>query len=378
MTLRALAHCAAIITLCFLTGRGAWALEPLRLPGEGWDGPQFVQADRAGNVYFLKAHAFEVYPLSKKGDLGEPVELEAASVSPGVVRGAAMSPTGDRWLLLGDSSVRFFIDGKEKVVPSLGWKPWSLTLWRDVPVVAVAPFPMGGRSVDPKKVGTPPWLLRLGSDRWDTVRELKGVSVLEMLENGKLDDEIAKNAVVMTGDRLGRLWVGRQYAYRVQRLSPSGKPSMEITVDRGEVRKKEESRGIEIEMKDQRVGSDAAQKPASPKGTYFPFTAERVIYGMTEGRDGRLYLLVNSGQGGAVLDRYDPVRTALERIPVKLPLKNTFTLAAGRNGLYFAPWDGMAGRWYLSWERIEAAQWKPVKGAEMDGLELEPDKSAQN
>jgi hypothetical protein len=34
-----------------------------------WNGPQYVQADRAGRVYFLRADRLEVYPLSKSESL---------------------------------------------------------------------------------------------------------------------------------------------------------------------------------------------------------------------------------------------------------------------------------------------------------------------
>jgi hypothetical protein len=161
------------------------ALQPQPLPpSQGWEGPQFVQADRTGNVFFLRPDHLEVYPVTKTGQLGEPVRLQASGAVAGFVREAAMSREGDRWLLLSGATVRLFVDGKEKVLPPLDWKPWSLTLLRGAPIVAVAPFPMGGRSVDPKRVGTPPWLLQLDANQWHQTLELKGVSVSHLLENG--------------------------------------------------------------------------------------------------------------------------------------------------------------------------------------------------
>ncbi len=221
-----------------------------------------------------------------------------------------------------------------------------------------------------KKVGPPPWLLHLGSDRWSTIIELENVSVADLFENGGLNDAIARNSVALVGDRQGRLWAARQYGYRIQRFTASGRPLLEIVVDRGRIRQKEKSRGIEIALNDgSKNPADATQNPRKEKGTYFPFTAERVIYGLTEGRDGRIYCLVNAGDGAAALDRYDSVRGVLERIPLSVKLKETFTLAAGRDGLYLAPWNPDGGRWRISWDLLENAEWKPVDGVQIDGFE---------
>lgn len=364
-----------MVGLIFSLARPVMALEPQALPSSRvWEGPQFVQADGLGHVFFLRPDHFEIYPLTKSGHLGEPIRLQASGASAGFVREAAMSRAGDRWLLLSGTAVRLFVDGKEKIVPPLDWKPWSLTLVRDVPVVAVAPFPMGGRTVDPKRVGTPPWLLRLDADQWSQTLELKGVSVSDLLENGGLNDAIAKNSVVMTEDRKGRLWAARQYAYRVQRFSSSGRLLLEITVDKGEVRKKENDRGIEVRLHDGvQNPTEASQNPRTEKGTYFPFTGERVVYGITEGRDGRIYFLISATSGGAALDRYDPGRNLLERIPLSVKLKETFSLASGKDALYLAPWNTDGGRWKISWDELEIAPWKTVKGARIDGFKPEED-----
>jgi hypothetical protein len=284
-----------ILLLAFLSSAlPGLAIQPERLPEtKGWEGPQFLRADRAGNLFLLRAGTLEVYPVGKSGAPGKPVRLEATSTTAGSIREAAMSPSGDRWFLLSGGTVRLFEDGKEKVLPPLEWKPWTLTLLGGTPVVAAAPFPLGGRAADPKRVGTPPWLLRFDGDRWSSTIDLKGVSVADLLENGGLNDAIAKNSVVMAGDRLGRLWAARQYGYRVQRFTAGGRLLLEITVDRGKIRQKAESRGIEIKLKGGELGSgEATQDAQRQKGTYYPFTAERVVYGLTEGRDGKMYFRI--------------------------------------------------------------------------------------
>lgn len=368
---------ALLVSLLYgLCGARAQAIQLEPLPSsEGWAGSQFVQADRSGHTFVLRADRLEAYPVQKSGALGKPVQLETRGTGIGFVREAAMSPAGDRWLLLDGTSVRLFVDGKERVLPPVSWKPWSLTLLRDVPVLGVVPFPMGGRSVDLKRLGTPPWLLHLDSDRWSATRELKGVSVPDLLETGGLNAEIAKNAAVLTADRQGRLWVALQYAYRVQRMTSSGRQLLEIAVDRGELRQKEQDKGIEVTFRNGPGSNDAARRPEKrQKGSYFAFTAERVVHGCTEGRDGRFYLLVSPGNGQAALDRYDPTRSVLERIPVALNLEQgSFSVAAGRDGLYIAAWKADGGRWRVSWEELEAARWKPVQGAKIDDLEPQGD-----
>jgi hypothetical protein len=93
-----------------------------------WKGHQFVAADRAGHVYFLKADTFEAYPLTKTGLLGEPVELQKAPGLSDEIREAAISPAGDAWLLRVSKGVRLFENGKEKVVPP--WRPYQFAHFR--------------------------------------------------------------------------------------------------------------------------------------------------------------------------------------------------------------------------------------------------------
>jgi hypothetical protein len=36
-----------------------------------------------------------------------------------------------------------------------------------------------------------------------------------------------------------------------------------------------------------------------------------------------------------------------------------------------AAWDAMNGRWRISWEALEQAEWKKVENAKIDGFEVE-------
>ncbi len=333
-----------------------------------WEAQQFVQADRTGNVYFLRTDTLAVYPYTRDKIFGEPVSLEPTLDRSGAIYTAAMSPAGDRWLIQDARSVRLFVDGKEKPVPPLPFKPWSVALLRDAPLVAVVPLPIGGRSVDVKKIGAPPWFLQLGRDRWEAMVTLKGPSVAELLEKNMLNGAIAENAAFMTGDRQGKLWVARQYAYHVQRMTPSGHVLLDIKVDGGRVRKEQGNKGIEIARKDASENpTDATHNPHQEKSTYTPFDAPSVLEAMTEGRDGRMYFFVHTADGAAALDRYDPIRVVLERLPLSLKLKDRPSLAAGKDGLFLAAWSGKDGRWWLPWDVLEQAHWTKVGNCKIDG-----------
>src|SRR3982750_1865107 len=104
-----------------------------------WDGAQIVSAARGGHVFFFRGDTFDVYPVTKAGSFGKPTRLETTAAPSQMVHDAVLSSNGNLWLVYGDLGVRLFVDGKEKVVPPIPWKPWSVTLLRDEPVVAVLP-----------------------------------------------------------------------------------------------------------------------------------------------------------------------------------------------------------------------------------------------
>lgn len=374
-------HFLAPMSLIVLLAAGPAKAAPLeleRLPVDeaspAWTGAQIVSADRAGHVFFFRGDTFEVYPVTKTGSFGEPVRLETTTAPNQMVHDAVLSPSGDRWLVYGDLAVRLFVDGKEKAVPPIPWKPWSIALQRDEPVVAVLPLPMGGQAVDVEKAGTPPQFLEFDGDRWSSALDMKGVSVSDVLhQKGKLNDVVAERAVYLTSDRQGRLWTAGQYRYRIQRFLSGFHPDLEVLVGRGEVHKKErEDKPIELTRTDPAQNpSDATRNPLKEKSTYTPFSGQPAVFDLTEGRDGRIYLLVRTEKGGAALDRFDPALSRLERVPLEMTPQGRYTIASGRDGLYIAAWSGKEGRWRLSWDALDQAKWKPVAGCEIDGVPME-------
>jgi hypothetical protein len=355
------------MSLLFLGGPATGqSLIPTPIPAGAaapvWEGPQFVEADRAGHVFFFRAETFEVYPVTKDGAFGKPVRLETAGDPPGFVHSAVLNRAGDQWLVYADLTVRRFVDGKEKPLPPLKWNPWAVGFVRDTPVVALIPRPL----VRTPDSVTPPWLMELDAGDWSTLVPLAGPPLTQKaLLQGALNDAIGAHAVYLTDDRQGRLWLAHQYAYHVQRLGPNGHPLLDLTVDGGEVLKKKEAPGIQMTMKGP---ADAAHGPGNQTGTFHAFTAISVIVDLTEGRDGRLYLLTRTAEAGTTLDRYDPVRGVLERLPLQLHTEGVMTMAAGRDALYLAAWNCAEGRWRIPWEALDEAHWKPVPGVKIDGF----------
>lgn len=318
------------------------------LAGPSWEGAQFVRADRKGRVFLFRGGTFEVYPQAANGALGEPARLEATAEQAVMVLDAVLSPAGDQWLVLADTGARLFVNGKEKTLPLLHWRPWSVAFLRNTPMVAVVPIPVGGVSQDFENLSEVPWVYSLGNGQWETVveqRGLTGTDVVQALRENR--DLVARSAVFMSADHAGKLWVGRQYAYRVERWSASGSPLDEITVDGGKV-------------EERRYSEESTAK--DPKN-YRRFTAKPAVRDLVEGTDHRMYFLVSKPDGELVLDRYDPALAVLERVPLDLPKKSSrFTLAAGKDGLYLAAWNGRDGRWRILWETLEEAVWKEVEG----------------
>jgi hypothetical protein len=359
----------AILISSFGSSAAAAPIVPKAILGSAWSGPQFVQADRLGHVFFLRRDTLQVYPLLKSGALGEPSSLKTVSPENAkLATRAAMSPAGDQWLLVNPAYVGLFVRGEEKPLPPLEWAPWTVGFLRDTPVVAVIPRPTGPT----RDLSAPldvPWFLKLSGERWSPLTRIKNVAIEHLLKTGGMNGAIAENAVFLKSDREGRLWAARQYAYRLQRFTPAGRELTRLTVNGGEVQDQpRESTGIEVKLHGADSNpTEATRNPREEKGAFFRFSAQPAILDLTEGSDGQLYLLVRLADGGIALDRFDTGRMTLERAPLQLQAKGTFTIAAGRDALYIAAFQGKEGRWRVSWDTLAQATWKAVAGVELDG-----------
>ena len=174
-----------------------------------WQGPQKVQADAKGTVFLLRGDILEVYPVLKSAALGKPVKLEAAQSLNGPVIDAAMGSGPGDWLLRLPLEVRWFVDGKEKALPPLPWKPWSVGYVRGTPVVGVLPQPapvngMEIRHLDEEPPSTAPAVMGLSGDRWSVLVE----DARPAQQDG--NSAVEAGARTVLGDRAGKLWTARK------------------------------------------------------------------------------------------------------------------------------------------------------------------------
>lgn len=318
--------------------------------GSTWDGPQVVRADRVGNVFLLRISTLEVYPLTQTGKLGEPSKLELLGEAPQLVRDAALGPGGDVWLLSTDLVIRRFVNGKEKVISALDWRVSGIGFERSDPVVSILPLPVIWDRAFRERKGQIPRLMTFDGNRWNVLAEYSDLPASDFAEKRPdLNDALSQHAVLVAADREGRLWIARQYAYDIEQITSSGKQRLRLVVNGGKVTERAEDAGT----KNQSVGLKV-------------FRSNTAILDLVEGRDRRMYFLATEGgTGGLVLDRYDPVTSELQRVPLMLELPGRVTIAAGKNGLYLAAWNGRNGRWLLSWDTLELAAWRPVPNAEI-------------
>ncbi len=343
---------AAVLLAGILAGAPAAAGEPgiHAQPfgaAPGWQGPQKVQADGKGNTYLLRAETLEVYPVLKSGALGKPAKLEPARSLDGPVIDAAMGERPGDWLLRLPLELRWFVDGQEKVLPPLPWRPWSVGYRRGTPVVAVLPqpAPVNGtviRHAGDEPPATAPAVLELSGDRWSVLIEDARPAA------GDTNAAVESCGRTVLGDRQGKLWTARNYAYVLDRYSPAGRRLLRVEVDKGKVA-----------HRDVKTATVPAEVRSADRQRFHSFLGVQKISDLAEGLDHRIYLLVQE-ENGVAIDRYDPAQPSLERVPLALDLTGNATLAAGRDGLYLAAHSGERGRWRVSWEELERARWKKV------------------
>ena len=312
-----------------------------------WQASQAVQADRQGRVYLLRSDTIEVYPVLKNGQLDKPIKLEAAGPLDGPMLDAAMGDGPGDWLIRMPTGLRWFVNGKEKTLPPLPWQPQSVGYLRGAPVVGVTPrpAPVNGILIIKKNEELPataPAVLSLSGDRWSTLVE---EAWPDKRDSASLLEGCARSIL---GDRTGKLWTARNYAYVLDRYSPAGRRLMQIVVEKGRVAHREE--------KDVGIPSEI---PAADRAHFHPFLGVLKVADLTEGPDRRIYLAAQGGKG-LELDRFDPVDSSLERVELGLQVPGFLSMAAGRDALYVAAPTGDHGRWRISWDELDQANWKRV------------------
>jgi hypothetical protein len=339
-------------------------LSPVRVAfpaGVSWSEPLFAGADRRGVVSFLDSKSMTPYPLRVDGKLGEPVKWRLANTAPFLPLRAALSRDGD-WLLFEPPFVRLFRGDKEEPLPKTDWSPFGVGFVRGDPLVSVRPW-----RVVPGKPhsapSAPPLVVRWTGKAWETL-------ISEPMPAGikdPLSPAVTQLRMVhLLGDSAGRLWVANERVYRLRRFSPAGKLQMEVTLGNQELSPRGDAGKVQS-----RLQAEAKDWSAPPGGTVkvSAASASTKIATLTEGRDGKIYLLASQAwEGGSyALDRFDPATLELQRTLVRLPELSWISAASGKEALFVVAADPTQGMWKLSWEDIEAAHWKPIPGAKLDG-----------
>ena len=319
-----------------------------------WDGPQFIQADAHGSVFLLRGDTLQVYPVTKAHDLGEPVQLEM-DVRSGIPLDAALGPSG-AWAMNLGGQIHYFVDGHEKSLPALTWFPVAVGFLRDEPVAMVVPRRWNPQDDDRRG---PPLLVRPSHDTWSP-------EIRETL-HGPRDDygtERAYRAALVLDAQQGRFFLARQYAYRID-LRRLGRehPLEELRLAKGEPVFHRPTDADEKRL----LGEARAAGTDTTHGTISVFRGESAILALAQRPGDRLYVLVAPGAAAAktcALDRIDWEARRVERLPLNLPCAGRVSMAAGRDGLYFAEFDGGDGRYFGAWADLDAAHWATVKEAE--------------
>ncbi len=295
------------------------------------------------------------------GKLGEPVKWRFAHTAPFLPLRATLSRNGD-WLLFEPPLVRLFRGDKEDPLPKTEWSPFGVGFLRDDPLVSVRPW----RIVPGKPHSAPsipPLVLRWNGKSWETL-------ISEPLPAG-MKDPLAPavtqlRMVHLLGDSAGRLWVANERVYRLRRFSAAGKLQLELTLGAQRLSERDDAGKVQS-----RLRAMAKDWNAPPGGTIqvSAASARTKIAALTEGRDGKIYLLAGeAGEGsGYTLDRFDPATVELERTRVRLPELSWVSAASGKDALYLVAANPEQGIWKLSWQEIDAADWKPVRGARVNG-----------
>ena len=331
------------------------------LPAPSLAEHQFVQADKDGRVFLLDSRTLDVLPLTARGLGAVTLRLTPRAPLKEPVSRAAMGTTSDVWFVKANDPC-FFAGGEEKPLPPAQWWPDNVALLGDTPVIAVRPGLMiGARPANIRDMRLPeeaPWLLSLSGDRWEPL--VTG----NWKDTGEgMGDTMTAFAVKVAASSNRSFWMAREYAYRVRRLSPTGRLREELVVGEGTPTRLS---GEAIAAAEKNAAAFAAahpkpgQAPGSSSASFFtPMTNAPVIKAITEGRDGRLYVLATVA-GDLVLDRYDPVVKKMGRVRLPFTYTGIMSMAAGKDGLFFAAYQAKAGRWLVPWEELERARWSAV------------------
>lgn len=330
-------------------------------------GPQFIAADRGGHAFLLDGATLSLYALD--GDrLTARGRLERLSTPdrPNPVVFAALSPFGGDWLLLSLAGVEYFHDGRQATLPAPRWRVNSIGYGPFGPLASVTPGIPGGEATQGRK--NAPSVLYF-DDNWKTLRESKPLRSLDELTQIR-----HRRDLLFAAGEESSLWLAHRFLYRVHRLSSSGKIEQTLELEDREIQTRERSRE-EIALREQMFArAREAGQPAPPEGFQHKSSPRKVIQAIAT-NGGTLYLLIAAQAietGKPALDRWDPATQSHERLNLDLPpYSGRRTMAAGRDGLYIANYEGDSGRWRIPWATLVEAKWVKVEDLDAQAARTE-------
>lgn len=369
---------ALLVFFLLVLAPSAWTaeVEVQRLPGERWEGLQFLGADKRGRVFVLRAETMEVHRLGEGGP-GEPFSLQEAAGygRPGTVLAAAMGSSGGDWVTRsGAFQVRLFESREEVPVPETPWLVQNVGFVAGAPVAAVAPMRgLHGLTGDDEA----PLLIELAGHDWQPL-----VTAASPDDPRLTSDDPEKRAtghrelrwlttIDIAPGRDGGFWIADRYVFRLREFSASGRLRTTLTLGA-----EPEMEIVERSAEERKRIREAAAASGRELPEHLPGLAARPAYatrGLTVAGDGRVYFVVRL-EASAGLARWDPARLKLESVPLataRLPTRN-LSLAAGKEGLYVAGVNASEwGRSLIPWSSLEKADWETFEETVyLDGLPL--------
>jgi hypothetical protein len=342
------------------------------LPSRSWGAdPQVLQADKDGRIFVLRRNTFEVYQLTTSGKLVAKGRLgkDAAFEPRGYSARATMSLDGGEWVIYSKPNYIYVFRGSDMKSLESPWEISALVSNGGDLFAALVPAEMNTTAPTMLRLKRLPLLQQWDGNRWTTMAEgpFPGNRPAGVNHAAFMD---GLYSVLLAPTLERRLWMADEFAYRLRRFSPSGKLEDELSVEGG---KTTWSNRSDKEWAQAEAAAKRGGMAGWSRNSLSAARAETVFRGMAVGRDGAVYLLVETKHGMA-LDRFQPALLSLDRVLLTgleaspgLP-----TMAAGNLGLYIAGWSGRDGIGFIDSETLDAADWKPVDGAVLNGQALIP------
>jgi hypothetical protein len=335
------------------------------------DATQFLVVDGKGQPLLLRGDTLEVFRLGADGSFDRRVGKLACNLSSNPAYAAAFDAKGATWAVSSLREVALCDFEKEQHPAGLDWMISSLTYSRSGPLVAVTSLGPRADAAAVQLRKEDPRIFGLADNRWRPVSwapisEAKALPAnpMDVIVEGKAESD----ASICTGPK-DAIWLAAWNSYRLQKLSASEKPEKperEIVVGNGKLEWRK------LDMKEQEVEKRTRTAQGSDPFLMYSVattTPRGVVRALLCGRDGFLYLVVSTADGGLALDRFNPAQNLLDRVLLDgvTVSSGPMTAALGPGELWLGGRLAADGLWRISLDDLETAHWKPVEHVKIDG-----------